>query len=239
MSVEQHDRYSGSPLSGQRTATFATLFLGLFCLLQLIVVAVSLMSAADVNKKPAPLQKSIPVWERTEERPASLNPDDHSATWTMCFVSVISIGVLLTVSAWIAQVHVHLGLFSVEGNRYSPTWAAGSFFIPILNLFMPYQMMQELWRASTPQGNLRDKLSWKANADSNLVFWWWAVALLILLVGGALYVVAFQVRPGTPMYAENVAILRIGNVVSGTLGVLDTILLIIVIQQIQKRQSMR
>jgi Domain of unknown function (DUF4328) len=55
----------------------------------------------------------------------------------------------------------------------TPGWAAGFYFMPLLNLFMPYAVMAEIWRYSDPsQGGAVRKTA------SPLVGWWW-VALVM------------------------------------------------------------
>jgi hypothetical protein len=62
---------------------------------------------------------------------------------------------------------------------YTPGFAVGCFFIPILNLFRPYQVMQEIWKVSAnPQ-------AWLGKRDSMLVGCWFLALLstIILLKG--------------------------------------------------------
>lgn len=93
---------------------------------------------------------------------------------------------------------------------YSPGWAAGSFFVPFLNLYRPYQIAKEIWLASMPieddrPGHLPVALWWGCFLGGNLlasVATWWvdtesaasvrtATALLIvaglLSIAGALF----------------------------------------------------
>ena len=62
--------------------------------------------------------------------------------------------------------------------EYSPGWAVGSYFVPILNLFRPYQAMQEIWEVS------RDPMS-RGTDGGTLVRWWWGFWLLSRF-GGAI-----------------------------------------------------
>lgn len=69
---------------------------------------------------------------------------------------------------------VELGMHSAE---YSPGFSVGCFFVPIINLFGPYQAMQELWRASF------DPRGWHQKRGSPLVGLWWALWLLSSIYG--------------------------------------------------------
>jgi hypothetical protein len=56
----------------------------------------------------------------------------------------------------------------------APRWAAGFFFIPIVNLWKPYQAMREIWRGSDPDPNIecsKVRVPW-------LLPGWWALYLI-------------------------------------------------------------
>ena len=70
---------------------------------------------------------------------------------------------------WEHRVSKNLPTIGMHGQRYSPGWAVGWWFIPIANLFMPYLVMAEIWRGST--ASFRD--AWdKAPVPSILKVWW-------------------------------------------------------------------
>lgn len=58
-----------------------------------------------------------------------------------------------------------------------PRWAAGFFFIPIVNFWKPYQAMREIWRGSDPDPSIEPakvRVSW-------LLPCWWALYLISYL----------------------------------------------------------
>jgi hypothetical protein len=59
----------------------------------------------------------------------------------------------------------------VPGLRYASAWAAGGWFVPLLNLFRPKQVANDIWRASDPQ--LRSD-GWHGRDVSPWLHWWWA-----------------------------------------------------------------
>jgi len=59
-----------------------------------------------------------------------------------------------------------------HGLKYSPGWAVAYYFIPILCVFRPYQVMRETWQVSL---NPRD---WDFQPGTPLLGWWWALWLL-------------------------------------------------------------
>lgn len=83
---------------------------------------------------------------------------------------------------WMYRSHKNLPALGAKRLQYSPGWAAGSWFIPILNLFRPYQIMQEIWGGSDPRW-----LNHAASAGSSMVGCWWA----LWIIGG--FVSQFEV----------------------------------------------
>ena len=63
--------------------------------------------------------------------------------------------------------------------KYSPRWAAGIFFVPIVNLYAPYRAMSEIWQAS---GAGIDSSDHTRTGGRRLLRWWWALYLAQNLV---------------------------------------------------------
>lgn len=85
--------------------------------------------------------------------------------------------------AWFYGAHRNLGALGGRELTYTPGWAIGWFFVPVLGLVRPLQVMREVWHGSDPDGLERDgapdgpavrnKLGTPA-----LVGWWWALFLI-------------------------------------------------------------
>lgn len=91
---------------------------------------------------------------------------------------------IVLVVFWMMWVHLtyrNLRPLGAEGLAYSPGWAVGYNFIPILNLFRPYQVMRETWRASDPRH--AGGTHWMAIAAPALIGVWWTMYLLSHLAG--------------------------------------------------------
>jgi hypothetical protein len=58
----------------------------------------------------------------------------------------------------------------------SPGWAVGWYFIPIANLWKPYEAMREIWKTSS------SPLAWQSQPTPALLSWWWSFHLMSLLV---------------------------------------------------------
>ena len=62
-----------------------------------------------------------------------------------------------------------------DGLQFTPGWAVGWWFIPVANLFKPFQAVRELWKASHGGDAWRTLRTWP------VIGWWWAVWILSLV----------------------------------------------------------
>ena len=97
------------------------------------------------------------------------------------FLALALTGVLglTTIAVYIATVVVFLmWLYRVSNNvaafgattQHSSGWAVGSFFVPIMNLFVPYQAVRDIWKKSEP--NATDAFSYGVSPPGFFPAWW-------------------------------------------------------------------
>lgn len=84
---------------------------------------------------------------------------------------------------WIHRAHKNLQSLNVAGLKYSPGWAVGGFFVPILCLFRPCQVAAEIDKASNPITINDSDTSWKNTPTSLIVGFWWALFLISNILG--------------------------------------------------------
>jgi hypothetical protein len=60
--------------------------------------------------------------------------------------------------------------------KFTPGWAVANFFIPVINLFRPYQIVQEIWKVS------ENPHSWNGRRDSIFVGLWFIIRLSVLFL---------------------------------------------------------
>ncbi len=111
---------------------------------------------------------------------------------------------IITTSAVLVLMWIHRAAFNVRqlgatGLRFKPGWCVGWYFIPIANLWKPYQAMKEIWRATADPSN------WQGERRSALLPWWWLFWLL--------YTFAGQAAMRLSLRAEEVNELLVANVV--------------------------
>lgn len=80
------------------------------------------------------------------------------------------------VAFWIHRAHANLHEAGIEGLEFTPGWVIGWYFVPIFNLFKPFQAMKELWNTSV---GLSDQDGGETPFQLKI---WWACWLLPILV---------------------------------------------------------
>jgi hypothetical protein len=75
---------------------------------------------------------------------------------------------------WIYRANKNAHALGAESMRFSPGWAVGYYFIPILFTYKPYQTMKEIWCASAnPTGD-----KWKLDKASSIINYWWTLFII-------------------------------------------------------------
>src|SRR3954469_12141115 len=99
---------------------------------------------------------------------------DRADAWVSGTAGLSGLAFLATVVVWcIWQHHAQANAAVLSGGplRFTPGWAVGWWFIPIANLWKPFQAVRELWKASHGGG-------WQTIATWSLLGWWWATWLI-------------------------------------------------------------
>jgi hypothetical protein len=97
-------------------------------------------------------------------------------------VQAVAVGALflaiVTMIVWLVWQHRgqrNLVGMGVRGLRFTPGWAVGWWFVPIANVWKPFQTVRELWRGSRPDAV---DSSWPGERTWSTIGWWWALFLL-------------------------------------------------------------
>jgi hypothetical protein len=133
---------------------------------------------------------------------------------------------------WAHRARVALDRLGQQGLKYSTRWAWAGFVIPIMNVFRPYQVMSEIWRASEVPS--LDATEWTRRATPMLIQVWWSFALFHGLVSRVF--VQQSRRLVTPDDFINFART---SVAVDALGIVTAVLAYLVVREIDRRQSIR
>jgi len=83
---------------------------------------------------------------------------------------------------WIYQARANVRALGVRRPRFTRGWAVGAFLTPGLNLFRPYTIVAEIWRASDP--TILDPLGWRGARVPRLLRLWWGACLAWAALAG-------------------------------------------------------
>jgi Domain of unknown function (DUF4328) len=144
-------------------------------------------------------------------------------------VSVIAL-VVTAVAWWVWQYRGQANLYAAarRGLLHRPWGAVGWWLVPIANLWMPFQTVRELWKASEP---IEDPGAWPGVATWAVLGWWWA----LWIVGNVL-----QSATGFATETTDLETIRTADLIAlaGLAGsVFATCLAIGVVRQISARQQ--
>lgn len=101
-------------------------------------------------------------------------------------ISLLEIALLLAgivvFLVWVHRTYSNLSPLRARDLNHSPGWAVGWWFIPIANLFKPYQVVKEIWVESDPDYD--EELGFMPSsfsAPSLLGFWWaaWIISNVV------------------------------------------------------------
>ncbi len=152
-----------------------------------------------------------------------------AAVWVNLLVFVASVAVFLT---WLWRARVNSERLSGVHHRMGRGWTIGSWFCPVVNLWFPRRIVDDIWRASRP-GVPADQWEIHPLPLSPLVRAWW----LVLIAG---YVMQYLLRLQTNMTEVSVGYFQtiaVYSTINAGLAILAGVLLIRVVRQITEWQS--
>ncbi len=82
---------------------------------------------------------------------------------------------------WLYRARSNLPALGAADVRWSPGWSIAWWFIPIMSLFRPYQVVKETWQASDPES----LPGWRREPPPAIFGWWWGLFLLYGFAGNA------------------------------------------------------
>lgn len=154
----------------------------------------------------------------------------------MYFSTLAISGLLFAVTgvvflAWLRRSYRNLIAMGTPGLRHKPGWAVGAWFVPLLNLARPIEIVNDLWRSSDPELPAGDA-GWYSSRPPRWFSWWWACWLATSVIGG----VASRI-PEDTFTGFRVAV--VAGVVSEVFGIPAALLGMRVVADVTRRQRQR
>jgi hypothetical protein len=86
---------------------------------------------------------------------------------------------------WFHASYRNLPSLGVTQPRFKTGWAIGAWFVPVLNLWRPKQIANDIWRASDPDAPRSQGADWRQRPYPELLSLWWALWIIGSFVGNA------------------------------------------------------
>jgi hypothetical protein len=165
--------------------------------------------------------------------------EDMSASETvmsLLALGIIAVKVLFFIATvvsflmWLYRAYKNLEAFNVQNLNTSAGWAVGYWFIPILNLFKPLKVVNELYHGSNPETAEQGYAFSDTGTPAIHGFWWacWILSNFANRIASAIEKSAKDVTNSSVLF----------DVISLSLGIMAGVLLIFIIRDIDERQRL-
>ncbi|MBK8975425.1 MAG: DUF4328 domain-containing protein [Planctomycetes bacterium] len=142
-------------------------------------------------------------------------------------IELVDIGLFLLTAivflTWMYRAYSNLRALGARHLVNSPAWAVGGWFVPILNLVRPVQVMSELWRESLPADR---------SGSHGLLGLWWTAWLAANLVG----LTNLRAFGSAQTAAEWLRMTRVDQAASAA-AIVAAVLAILVVRSVDRRQG--
>jgi hypothetical protein len=167
-------------------------------------------------------------------RPAELQDDQVRSVILTVLHLIVYLATGIVFLAWFHRAYVNLPALGARGLICTSGWAIGAWFVPILNLFRPVQIAQEIWRNSDPDAATTDDLRIHVPESSALISFWW----MLWIVNLVLSQVALRMSSNANT-AESFQSATIVSMVSEAVRMVTAVFALRVVSAIDARQTAR
>jgi Domain of unknown function (DUF4328)/Septum formation len=133
---------------------------------------------------------------------------------------------------WFHRAYRNLPSLAPIGLRYGTGWAVGAWFVPILNLFRPKQIANDIWRGADPEPP--ESGGWTDRPVAPVVHWWWVSWLVAGVLGN---VSARLLGDARTLGEERAAVLV--DIAAGISFVVAGVLAMVVVRAVTEREAGR
>ena len=195
--------------------------LGLLVIVDLVAMAIDLNYLSIINR----------VIDGERVPLADLNAADSRFNSSALAQLVLIALCALTFLLWYSRAYRNVIAMGVRAPRYGTRWAVGSWFVPFVNLVIPKNVTNDIYRGSDPEMAYGDP-AFASRPISPLLNWWWA----LWLISGVLDRIAARSSSAT---ANDLASSTQIYIASDVLNAIAGCLAIAVVMQITRRSEVR
>ncbi|NQT73485.1 MAG: DUF4328 domain-containing protein [Chloroflexi bacterium] len=163
--------------SGHRRAQLVFVVFSILIILSIISIAII---AIDIDVKNQVRQEII-----DGEKVSQSEQEDSNDRVSLIGKIWMYTGIFATIPflLWVYTAYANLPALGVKDSKFSTGNAIGWFFVPVFNLFRPYQVMDEIWNGSNPNVAGDAHRTQNTSSSSALIGHWWGWFLFTLIVG--------------------------------------------------------
>jgi uncharacterized protein DUF4328 len=153
------------------------------------------------------------------------------------FNLLVLIATIVVFLIWEHRANSNLRPLGVPRPEFSSRWAVGSWFVPFLNLVVPFQIVRYIWRKSDPDTVKADGVSgpWNySGADEFTLKAWWGFWIATGIVGRFSERISLRAKELSEYTFASWA-----GIIASTLAIIAALLAISVVRSVTARQEER
>lgn len=159
--------------------------------------------------------------------------DDRQAVAALAYLAFYLLAVV-TFIRWFSLAYRNLEALGAYGLRYGHGWSIGAWFVPILNLFRPKQIANDIWRASNPELPAQQGALWKDGPVPLFLLGWW----LLWVVSNWVFQVYGRLALGADTVAQDRTATQV-DLVGEVIEILAALAAAVVVRRTTRRQDDR
>lgn len=136
-----------------------------FLYLNIIIAVVSIASTSFEYKLLSDIKTGVYTSQELALSDSAFNDTLQGLINIVQLLVFVVSGILILRWIYISSYNAHQ--LSTSKMKFTPGWSIGWYFIPIFNLWKPYQAIKEIWKVSANPTN------WKKQPVSSMLIWWW------------------------------------------------------------------
>jgi len=171
-----------------------------------MVVVIAIISSALEAQLLSDFKNGVYTSEKLAVAAAEANDDRQGKIGIVQLILFLVSGILSL--KWIYRANFNARGLGAINMVFTPGWAIGWYFIPIANLWKPYQAMKEIWKASN---NTQNWNIWSAKSVSSLLPWWWFFWLSSGIIGNAAFRMTLRANEIDELLTAN-AVAQLSNI---------------------------
>jgi Domain of unknown function (DUF4328) len=141
-------------------------------------------------------------------------------------IRLVEIVTLIVIFAmWIYRANYNARQLGAAGMEFTPGWSVGWYFVPIANLWKPYQAMKEIWKASA------SPLHWNDHPRGEILPWWWGFFLFSNLLNQAAFRLALRAETLPQITTASTM-----SVVADVVDIVSSLIAVVLVGQIYRMQ---